>query len=112
MSTLPTATPQAIVDEIEHTSDAAAVLETQSPLSDVEAPPAPTLITEQEVVFGTAAAVRPPSTTWWARAARVLAAPTRVFVTTAADSQPKRRHYPPRLDFLDDSRMDREMYRL
>jgi hypothetical protein len=92
------------------------LVETPSPLADVEVKPASTLITEQEVIFGTAAALSPPSTRWWTRAARVLAvilaAPTRMFVTTAADSRPKRRHYPPRLDFLEDSRMAREMHRL
>ena len=90
--------------------------ETPSPLADVEVKPAPTLITEQEVIFGTAAALSPPSTRWWTRVAPVLAvilaAPTRMFVTTAADSQPNRRHYPPRLDFVEDSRMAREMHRL
>jgi hypothetical protein len=98
------------------TSHAEVVLdETPSPLADVEVKPAPTLITEQEVIFGTAAALSPPSIRWWTRVARVLAvilaAPTRMFVTTAADSRPKRRHYPSRLDFLEDSRMAREMDR-
>jgi hypothetical protein len=111
MSTLPTATPLALDDEIEPTPHAEVVLETPSPSAEVEAKPAPTLITEQEVVFGTAAALS-PSTRWWRRAARVLAASTRVSVTTAGDSRSKPRHYPPRLDFLDHSRMAREMDRL
>lgn len=101
----------------EPTPHAEAVLdETPSPLADVEVKPAPTLITEQEVIFGTAAALSPPPTRWWTRAARVLAvilaAPTRMFVTTAADSRPKRRHYPQRYDFIEDARMAREMHRL
>lgn len=111
MSELQTMTPLALDDEIEPTPHAEVVLETPSPLAEVEAKPAPTLITEQEVAFGTAAAVRPPSTRWWTRAARAFAAPRRMSVTTEADSRPTRRHYPQRLDFLEDSRMAREMYR-
>lgn len=112
MTELQTPTPLALDDKIEPTPDAEVVLEAPSPLAEVEAKPAPTLITEEEVVFSTAAAVRPSSTRWWTRAVRVLVGPTRMSVTTAADSRPKRRHYPPRLDFLEDSRMAREMLRL
>lgn len=90
--------------------------QTPSALADVEVKPAPTLITEQEVVFGTAAALSPRSTRRRTRLARVraviLAVPVRMFVTAAADSPPKRRHYPSRLDFLENSRMAREMDRL
>ncbi len=110
MSKSPTAAPLPLDDEIEPTPHAEVVLETPSALAGVEAKPAPTLITEQEVVFGTAAAVRPPSTRWWTRAARVFVS-TRASVATEADSRPKQRHYPPRLDFMEDSRMAREMYR-
>jgi len=87
-----------------------------SPPAEAVAKPAPALITEHEVVFGTAAALSPPSTRRWTRLARVraviLAALTRIFVTAAADPPAKRRHYPPRLDFLENSRMAREMDRL
>lgn len=101
MSELPTATVLP--------SHAEVVLETPSPLADVEAKPAPTLITEQEVLLGTAAALRPPSTRWWTR---VTVTARSMFVTTAADPRPQRRHYPPRYDFIEDARMAREMYRL
>jgi hypothetical protein len=111
MSKLPTATSLAPDDEIDPTTHAEVVLEAPLPLPDVEAKPAPTLITEQEVVFGTAAVVR-PSTRWWTQAARVIAAPTLMSVTTAADPRPKRRHYHSRSVFLEDSRMAREMLRL
>lgn len=110
MSQLPTATPLTLDEEIEPTPHAEVVLAAPSPVADVEEKPAPTLITEQEVVLGTAAALSPPSTRWWTRAARVFA-PARMLATTASDSRPKPRHYPPRLDFLEDSRMAREMYR-
>jgi hypothetical protein len=33
-------------------------------------------------------------------------------VTSSNEPRPKRRHYPARNDFLDDSRMAREMFRL
>lgn len=112
MSESPTQTMLPLDDEVEPTPYAEVVLETPSPTADVEVKPAPTLISEQEVVFGTTAALSPPSTRWWTRATRFLAAPTWMFVTTAQDSRPKRRHYPARLDFLEDSRMAREMERL
>ncbi len=113
MSKLPKATPLPLDDEIEPTPHAEVVLETPSPLADVEVQPAPTLITEQEVIFGTAAAVPPPSTRWWTRATRVVAvAMGRVFTASEKDPRPKRRHYPPRYDFIEDARMAREMHRL
>ncbi len=91
--------------------------QTPSALADVEVRPAPTLITEQEVVFGTAAALSARSTRWRTRLARVraviFAVPARMFVAAAAeDSPPKRRNYPSRSDFLENSRMAREMDRL
>jgi hypothetical protein len=73
----------------------------RSPI-DIELRPAPIVITEQAVVFSTAAAVPPAPTHWWTAATRAvgLALQRRFFV------------YPPRLDFIDSSRMDREMHRL
>ena len=72
----------------------------------------PVLITEQQVLFATAAAAPWPATTGrrWIAALRafVLAA----FVASSNEDRPKRRHYPPRADFLEDSRMAREMMRL
>ena len=83
----------------------------------VEAPPrTPVLITEQQVLFATAAAspaqpVR--SRRRGLEAMRALAASvTALFATSDTDPHPKPRHYPPRNDFLEDSRMAREMLRL
>jgi hypothetical protein len=72
------------------------------PPTDVRVPLAPHIITEQELVFSTAAAVPLQPTPWWTIATRVVdLAKERVFLA-----------YPPRLDFLDDSRLEREMHRL
>lgn len=98
---------------IESTSRAEDNFETASSLDEVRGRHAPTLITEQEVLFSTAAAVLSPSTRWWTRAAHAVAVAThRMFTASSHDSQPNRRVYPPRLDFLEDSRMEREMHRL
>jgi hypothetical protein len=73
----------------------------------------PVLITEQQVLFATAAAVplQPARTSpRWAQALRAFM--TAAFVKSSGESQPKRRHYPSRNDFLEDSRMAREMLRL
>lgn len=87
------------------------------PADVVEAPPrTPVLITEQQVLFATAAAS--PSQPVRTRrrgldAMRALAASvTALFATSASGTHPKPRHYPPRHDFLEDSRMAREMLRL
>ena len=75
----------------------------------------PILITEQEVALATAAALSVPSTTTrrWTEAIRIaLAAIRGMFATSTAHSRPARRHYPPRTDFLEHSRMAREMHRL
>jgi hypothetical protein len=81
---------------------------------DTEASPrTPVLITEQQVLFATAAAVplQPARTSRrWADAVRAFLAPTSV--KSGNESRPKRRHYPSRRDFLEDSRMAREMLRL
>jgi hypothetical protein len=95
-------------------------LETTAPAAEEVSPP-PTLITEHEVMLGTAAALAPaPSfegqdgaaegavgrgkSGWIAAFARL--------VTPSPDRRSPRRHYPPRLDFMEDARMAREMYRL
>ena len=84
------------------------------PSAAVEASPrTPVLITEQQVLFATAAAVplQPARTGGrWAEAIRAFVMAT--FEKTGSKSQPKRRHYPPRSDYLEDSRMAREMLRL
>jgi hypothetical protein len=75
---------------------------------------APVLITEQEVVFGTAVAAPPrPTTHWWTEATSVVvAAVPRMFATSAPDARPARRHYPKRYVFLENSCLAREMDRL
>ena len=86
-------------------------------LPDAAKPPAgvhaapPVLITEQQVLFATAAAMplQPAKTSWIDAVRTVLLA---AFVTSSNDERPKRRHYPPRSDYLEDSRMAREMTRL
>ena len=78
------------------------VAESTPPQTDIESRPAPIVITEQAVVFSTAAAVPLAPTHWWTAATRAVGlALQRTFFA-----------YPPRLDFLDSSRMDREMHRL
>src|SRR5436309_534595 len=80
----------------------------------VEASPrTPVLITEQQVLFATAAAVplQPARTSRrWSEAARAIL--TAAFVKSSNESQPKRCGHPSRNDFLEDSRMAREMMRL
>jgi hypothetical protein len=72
--------------------------------------PAPPIISEQQVVFGTAAAtaaegLKPPAKRGWvARLARRI--------TGSRDGRPARPHYPADYGFIADARMDREMYRL
>jgi hypothetical protein len=79
-------------------------------------PRTPVLISEQHVLFATAAAVplRPAKTSRrWAEAARAIGASLRAaFVTSSNEAQPKRRRYPSRNDFLEDSHMLPEMLRL
>jgi len=76
--------------------------------------PTPTLITEQEVAFSTSAAVplpRTQTTHWLADATRVVAASLRrIFLTL--DARLAHEYYPPRLSFVEQPRMAREMYRL
>jgi hypothetical protein len=76
---------------------------------------APILITEQEVVFGTAVAAppRPTTTHWWTEATSVVvAAIHRMFATSAPDARPAHRHYPKHYVFLENSCLAREMDRL
>jgi hypothetical protein len=85
----------------------------RQPAAVAASPRTPVLITEQEVLFATAAAVplQPTRTSRrWTGAARAFL--TAAFVKSSNESQPKRRHYPSRDDFLEDSRMAREMMRL
>ena len=122
-------TPSEPADVIPFSASGDSVLSRPSPRADSEttAPaaeevsPQPTLITEHEVMLGTAAALAPaPSyeglegaaegaavrgrTGWMAALARLL--------TSSPDRRSPRQHYPPRLDFMEGARMAREMYRL
>jgi hypothetical protein len=90
------------------------------PAAEKVSPPS-TLITEHEVMLGTAATLaRPPSFEDEDDAAEVavrrgrrgwIAALARL-VTPSPDQRRPRRHYPARLEFMEDARMAREMYRL
>jgi hypothetical protein len=74
------------------------------------------LITEQQVLFATAAAMplHPARLSRrWTESAQAAGASLRAaFVTSSNGVQPKRRQYPSRNGFLEDSRMAREMPRL
>ena len=78
---------------------------------DEVAPRTPVLITEQQVLFATAAAVplRPTKRHWIETARAVLLT---AFVVSSNEKRSKRRRYPSRMDYLEDSRMAREMTRL
>ena len=89
----------------------------EQPADIAEASPrTPVLITEQQVLFATAAALplQPANTSRrWPEVVRAIGASVRAAVVTSSDeARPKRQHYPARNDFLDDSRMAREMLRL
>jgi hypothetical protein len=73
----------------------------------------PVVITEQQVLFATAAAavpLQPAKTRGWV--SRVISAIAAAASVTSGEDRPKRQHYPPRYDFLEDARMAREMHRL
>jgi hypothetical protein len=74
------------------------------------------LITEQKVLFATAAALplQPAKTSRrWTEVVRAIGASVRAAVVMSSDeARPKRQHYPARNDYLDDSCMAREMLRL
>ena len=89
----------------------------EHPADITEASPrTPVLITEQQVLFATAAAVplqQAKTSRRWTEVMRGIGASVRAaFVTSSDEAQPKRRHYPSRNDYLEDSRMSREMLRL
>ncbi|HEY2198643.1 MAG TPA: hypothetical protein VGH69_13265 [Mycobacterium sp.] len=77
--------------------------------------PAPILISEQEVVLGTATALRarPATRRRWFEAINVLrAAMQRSPVRSTQEARPVRRDYPKRYTFLENACMAREMDRL
>ena len=73
----------------------------------------PALITEQQVLFSTAAAVAlPPAKTHrWSDAVHTVTGALRG-VFAASEKQPARTHYPKRHEWLDNALMAREMDRL
>jgi hypothetical protein len=72
----------------------------------------PVVITEQQVLFATAAAVplQPVKTRSWF--SRIVGSIVSAASETSDDGLSKPRRYPPRNDFLESSRMAREMHRL
>jgi hypothetical protein len=79
-------------------------------LNDVELR-TPTLITEQQVRFSTAAALLAP-TRQRKRGAGVFAAIRRMFVAPSEAPRPKRRYVARRYTYLENALMAREMHRL
>ena len=74
-----------------------------------EAASAEVLITEQEVLLSTAAAVRPRRESI---SSRFVASVGRIFPVSVRTSHPRRGDYPKRYEFLERSLMAREMDRL
>lgn len=78
--------------------------------------PMPILVTEQQVLFSTSAAVPLQRTTktahWWADASRVVTAARRIFVIPTADARPARKYHPARYGYLEHALMARELDRL
>jgi hypothetical protein len=88
--------PQDLVEEPEHV------------LEEVSQPPI--VITEEAVIFSTAAAVRLPRTK---PTRRVIAAFRAMFLSSSDGPPPAQRHYLPRREaYIEEPAMDREMYRL
>jgi hypothetical protein len=81
------------------------------PVVGTAAAEAPILITEQQVIFGTAAAPRVPRKKT-AKQRIALLRPRRVFTRSMADQRAaKHRHYPQHYVFLEQGLMAREMER-
>lgn len=77
--------------------------------------PAPVLISEHEVVLGTAVALRarPAVRRWWSDATHVLlAAVQRSIAPSTREGRPARRDFPKRYAYLENACMAREMTRL
>jgi|SRR4051794_15708221 hypothetical protein len=71
------------------------------------------LITEQHVLFSTAAAVAlpPAKIHWWSDMVHTVGAASRAMFATS-EKAPSQRHYPKRYSWLDNAIMSREMDRL
>jgi hypothetical protein len=94
------------------TSDEEVVAEPVEPLIDISMPPAPGVIAEHEALSSTRATVPPQPSRSAIDSTPVLApAPRPMLVASPLDLRLPR-HYPPRLWFLDNSRMERELHRL
>jgi hypothetical protein len=77
--------------------------------------PAPVLISEHEVVLGTAVALRARPTTrrrWFEATHVLLAAVQRSLAPSKHEGRPVRRDYPKRYAYLENACMAREMARL
>jgi hypothetical protein len=85
------------------------VVKDNQPAAEAESSGTAILITEQEVLLGTAVAVPVPRETVGRRFMDVLRS---AFLDTRADARPRRTYYTPYLDFIADARMAREMHRL
>jgi hypothetical protein len=83
--------------------------QTPSAAPSVEASSTEVLITTQEVVFGTAAAVGMPREN---TGGRLVAIMRRMFATSTDAPKPRPRNYPKRYGFLENALMAREMDRL
>ncbi len=88
-------------------SDLRLPIEATQPSTLVTEPQPPVLVTEQEVMFGTAAAVRPRSTPMTRRMIDALRA-----VAAGWRSSPARPRYSRSAWYLEGARMSREMDRL
>ena len=74
--------------------------------------PPPIIITEAEVVFATAAAMRPMNYRWWSKATRVVVHSARRFVRSTPGRRLPRQDQPSRYEFPERSCMGRETDRL
>jgi hypothetical protein len=78
--------------------------------------PTAVLITEQEVVLGTAAALQARPATrrrrWIEATSAFLAAVEHALVSPTEDARPKRHDYPKHYSWLENAAMAREMHRL
>ncbi len=101
------------------TLDAKAGIETQATKS--ESAPAPTveqaadtaaLITEQQVMFGSAAALAPAKTRRWGNPASGVATAVRAMFARPEKQPRAQKHHPQRFGYLEHSAMSREMDRL
>jgi hypothetical protein len=80
--------------------------------ADAPASTTSVLITEEEVLFATAAGVPLQPAKSGRRWTGVVGAAVRAMFASSTAEPRERRHYPPRNDFLESSRMAREMHRV